>query len=176
MTHLTDPVTALLDSETGGLDAGEMLVCPLNERRQLCPFVGNGLTLGVVLVIGIRVRRCGEEGLEIPCHVRESGAHFISFHAQPLGRGLKIKVRPGVARGAIRRGLVWRSGHLHSILQQATPSADIETTGLACSVGQVGVYEMTVSDDGSEIKLKVVSDDCADRRNDLTANSLEEAR
>ncbi|MCU0279673.1 MAG: hypothetical protein MUE31_12375 [Candidatus Nanopelagicales bacterium] len=57
-------------------------------------------------------------------------------------------------------------------LTPAPPTADIETTGLACSVGQVGVYEMTVSDDGSEIKLTVVSDDCADRRNDLSANSL----
>ena len=38
----------------------------------------------------------------------------------------------------------------------------METTALTCSVGQVGVYEMTVSDDGSQIKLKVVSDDCTD--------------
>jgi hypothetical protein len=60
-------------------------------------------------------------------------------------------------------------------LTPTPPTADIATTGLACSVGQVGVYEMTVSDDGSEIKLTVVSDDCADRRNDLTANSLKEA-
>jgi hypothetical protein len=63
-------------------------------------------------------------------------------------------------------------------LTPAPPTADIGTTTtglLACSVGQVGVYEMTVSDDGSEIKMKVVSDDCADRRNDWSANSLKKA-
>jgi len=59
-----------------------------------------------VLVIGIRVSRCGEEGLEIPCHDRKSGADLIPFLAQALGRGLKIKVRPGVASSAIRRGLL----------------------------------------------------------------------
>jgi hypothetical protein len=51
----------------------------------------------------------------------------------------------------------------------------METTGLTCSVGQVGVYEMTVSDDGSQIQLKVVSDDCTVRRDDLAAYSLKKA-
>jgi hypothetical protein len=109
-----------LESNSGGLDAGEMLLRPLDERRQLCPFVGDGLTFGVVLVIGIRAHRRREEGLEIPCHVRKSGADLISFLAQALGRGLKIKVRPSIASSAIGRGLLRRSGHLHSIVQTTT--------------------------------------------------------
>jgi hypothetical protein len=60
-------------------------------------------------------------------------------------------------------------------LTPTPPTADIETTGLACSVGQVGVYEMTVSDDGSEIQLKVVSDDCTMRRDDFAVYSLKKA-
>lgn len=60
-------------------------------------------------------------------------------------------------------------------LTPAPPTAETETTDLTCSVGQVGVYEMTVSADGSEIQLKVVSDDCSVRRDDLRANSLQKA-
>jgi hypothetical protein len=60
-------------------------------------------------------------------------------------------------------------------LTPAPPTADMETTGLTCSVGQVGVYEMTVSDDGSQIQLKVVSDDCTMRRDDFAVHSLKKA-
>ena len=34
LAHLTDPVATLLQSNSGGLAAEEMLLRPLNERRQ----------------------------------------------------------------------------------------------------------------------------------------------
>lgn len=89
--------------------------------------------------------------------------------------GGEYKVAQGSATDTPFEGGTYEVDGTTLTLTPTPPTADIETTGLACSVGQVGVYEMTVSDDGSEIKLTVVSDDCADRRNDLAANSLKEA-
>ena len=120
VADLTDPVAALLQSNRGGLNAGQMRVRTLNERRQLRPFVGDRLTLGIVLVVAIGVHRCGEEGLEIRRHARQSGADLLPCTAQALGGGLKIDVRPDGARSTIRRRCVMRQSHLRSILQEAT--------------------------------------------------------
>jgi len=116
--HLADSVAALLQSSSGGLDAGEVRLRPLDERRQLCSFVSDGLTLGVVLVVGVGVRRCREDGFEVPRHGCKSGSDLTSFLAQALGGGLKVEVLPSGRRGIGRRW-VRRSGHLYRILQEA---------------------------------------------------------
>ena len=98
VAHLADPVAAVVQAKGGGLDAGEILLRSLNECRQLCSFVGDGLALGVVLVIGIRARGCGEQGLEILGHGLESGADLLSLLTQALSRSLKIQGSPRYRR------------------------------------------------------------------------------
>lgn len=52
-----------------------------------------------------------------------------------------------------------------------TDEDGVVRTGMSCEVGQVAVYEMTVSDDSSTIGLKAVNDDCV-RREDLDGRNL----
>ena len=127
---------------------------------------------GVLLATGALLSCSGEADEPVPDPIEGTWLTsnvFLTFD------GGEYRVAQGSTTDTPFEGGTYEVDGATLTLTPAPPTADMETTGLTCSVGQVGVYEMTVSDDGSEIKLTVVSDDCADRRNDLTANSLKEA-
>jgi hypothetical protein len=48
------------------VDVGQMLLGRSDELRQFRPLEGDGLALGIVLVIGMGVHRCRDDRLEIP--------------------------------------------------------------------------------------------------------------
>ena len=85
-----------------------------------------------MLVIGIRVRRCGEERLEIRCHDRKSGADLIPFLAQALGRGLKQVIvfsnrsdNAQRATAAFRAALIAGGGQVVVEIPVASDNADV---------------------------------------------------
>ena len=101
MAHLADPVAALVQAKGRGLDTGELLARSLDERRQLCSFVGDGLALGVVLIIGIRARRCGEQGLEVLGQFSSRERTSSRSSRKRSAAASRSKVRLGIAGRAI---------------------------------------------------------------------------
>jgi hypothetical protein len=127
---------------------------------------------GVLLAIGALISCSGESDEPVSDPLEgtwQTSDVFMMFD------GGEYRVAQGSTTAVPFEGGTYEVDGTTVTLTPAPPTADIVATGLACSVGQVGVYEMTVSDDGSEIKLKVVSDDCEARSEDLTANSLKDA-